>query len=685
MDAMDLQEENARLRDQLHQLQLDRASEKQHFESKISDERNAGIQHAELVDQKSIELEAMKQNMVKLAMQLDEEVSKRDQVMAESQVLERRVQEVAANPNLTNLKKVRPEEDGIAARERNTHVSTKLMRVVEQWMRHQDLQQALLRGASINDQAFSTIVQALNECPSLQTVDLSMNLLSMDSCSDLCQLITTAPNLSFLSLADNILSLRSVGYFMTAVMERQNSKKLMPLDLLDLQGNEGLVAAAAAPVPESLVNVIRSALNPNMGNLPPTGAELVAQVMRALWRFLHETGHPQVVESNAAEIRFNVMDKITLRKMETALSKIMLLGAEEQGDNRPVTANLALVSPVEHDNFPPSQALTLDQRAQSAGHGGTLLPTSQPKNIGQTAIGGSRGLQSGGRNMDSAMQLDIGDASTSRVGVRDPFLDLKDVFDVPKDRLKTFNLKQIVTRNGTVLMNMLERLLETTDIDARDVETEQTLLEYACNTGNMGLAKLCYRRGAKLSAKTKKGDTALNIVTKKRRYDLMEFLHTYGVKVNSCDSEGMTAMHVAAQNDDVDGICRLIEWGADVNIRDNGKRTPIHIAAAAGNMKTTMLLLEVGADMNATDAKLYTAAAHANMNSHFALFDRLTALGGRRHSQIADISKSTTTKKIGDLVVSSGILKSSSLGRIGKISVSGMPGPMQAKQPDKKK
>ena len=28
-------------------------------------------------------------------------------------------------------------------------------------------------------------------------------------------------------------------------------------------------------------------------------------------------------------------------------------------------------------------------------------------------------------------------------------------------------------------MNMLERVLETTEIDARDVETDQTLLEYA--------------------------------------------------------------------------------------------------------------------------------------------------------------------------------------------------------------
>ena len=48
----------------------------------------------------------------------------------------------------------------------------------------------------------------------------------MDSCSDLCQLITTAPSLSFISLAENLFSLRSVGYFMTAVMERQNTKNL---------------------------------------------------------------------------------------------------------------------------------------------------------------------------------------------------------------------------------------------------------------------------------------------------------------------------------------------------------------------------------------------------------------------------------------------------------------------------
>merc|ERR1719491_707526 len=180
----------------------------------------------------------MKKNVVRLTRQLDDEVKRGDQVQAESQMLERRFQDLGQDGLPVSTRQRPPaEEEEHVARERGSQVSTKLMRVVDQWMRHRDLQQALLRGASINDQSFGTLVQALSDCSSLHTLDLSSNLLTMDSCSDLCQLITTAPQLSFMSLADNLFSLRSIGYFMTAVMERQNTKKLMPLDLLDLQGN----------------------------------------------------------------------------------------------------------------------------------------------------------------------------------------------------------------------------------------------------------------------------------------------------------------------------------------------------------------------------------------------------------------------------------------------------------------
>ena len=39
----------------------------------------------------------------------------------------------------------------------------------------------------------------------------------------------------------------------------------MPLDLLDLQGNEGLTAAAAAPVPEALLSQVQQAMQRSLG------------------------------------------------------------------------------------------------------------------------------------------------------------------------------------------------------------------------------------------------------------------------------------------------------------------------------------------------------------------------------------------------------------------------------------
>jgi len=235
-------------------------------------------------------------------------------------------------------------------------------------------------------------------------------------------------------------------------------------------------------------------------------------------------------------------------------------------------------------------------------------------------------------------------------------------------------------------MNMLERLLETTEIDARDVETDQTLLEYACQTGNMGLAKLCYRRGANLSCRTKKNDSYFNIVTQNKRYDLMEFLHTYGVRVNHQDGEGRTALHVAAGNNDADAICRLLEWGADVNLCDFKKRSPLHIAARSGHMQVAMLLLEVGADLNAKDEKEYTAVAHAEAQNRFALMDRLVDLGGKGHglSVAATLTKAKTNiKQIGELSVTASMLKSSSMGRIGKVAVKGLPGNIAPQLPNK--
>jgi len=73
--------------------------------------------------------------------------------------------------------------------------------------------------------------------------------------------------------------------------------------------------------------------------------------------------------------------------------------------------------------------------------------------------------------------------------------------------------------------------------------------------------------------------------------------------------------------------------------------------------------------------------AHAEGNNHFALMDRLVQLGGKGHGLHQKSNAQTggyrSNKAVGELNVSSGMLKSSSLGRIGKITVSGKHGKLE--------
>jgi hypothetical protein len=651
------------------------------LEDQLNKERTMAKSYNETINFKQSELDALKNRMVRLQKQLDEEIVKRDKVEIESQMLERRVIEmhdrVGAGKAVSPTQQADPKRKSKkpasteAAEETLTDAmksSTKIMRLVDSWMRTKDLQQALLRGSAINDMSFSTVCGILTECPSLHTLDLSQNQLTMDSCSDICQLITTAPNLTYISLEGNKFSLRAIGYFMTAVMERHNSKKLTPIDILDLQGNEGLVTAISDGEQEGVPEELMKRVSPDIVSPGPV---LVVQVARALWKFLHDTGHPQVKGSGIDDVAFHHMDKSTIMKMEAALSKVLLMGEDETSrtQQKTITADLIILLPPVEEEAP--------ETAEKAGRDEKTvhLPPIDQRPMVQKETAPIKGsVQIADHHEGGTEPWVSTQKPTSKVDLsRDPFADLKAAFERPKEKSMTFNLKQIVTKNGMILMNMLERLLETTSINARDVETGQTLLEYACHTGNIGLAKLCYRRGASLSQRTLSGDTPFNIATKNRRYDLMEFLHLYGVKVNSADAEGRTALHIATANNDIDAICRLIEWGADVNLKDKKKRTPLHMASIGGHQRVTMLLLEIGADMNAKDEKEYTAVAHAEANDHFGLMDRLVQLGGKGHGlQQQALEKTKSMKNLGELPVSERMYKSSSLGRIGKVKVPGL-------------
>lgn len=687
----DLADENARLRQELEELKNSKRLEMKELEQQLAKERSLGKTYSDAAQQKAGELDSVKSKMVKLTKQLDDEITKRDKVEAESQMLERRLVEAqdrigggakggsyAGGPRRT-----RKDESAAGGDEKvdATKAATKIIRTVDQWMRQKDLQQALLRGAAVNDQGFATMGQVLIDCPSLHTLDLSQNQLTMDSCSDLCQLITSCPSLTYISLEGNLLSLRAIGYFMTAIMERHNSKKLAPIDILDMQGNEGLLNAAADAEAENNAVLLKRVAAAVPGQLPAPGPLMICQVARSLWRFLHDTGHPQVKGSMPAVVSFHNMERPTLAKMESALSRILLLGEDESTKSaRTITADMAVLMPTEEESGQAAAAASTSEDEGKAAPEKTvhLPPIDQaPSQAAAQKARRREEPETQVHPVEAGQKGKKAKEAPAQATNKDPFADLRAAFERPKEKCTTFNLKQIITKNGTILMNMLERLLESTSINARDVETGQTLLEYACHTGNIGLAKLCYRRGASLSARTLSGDTPFNISVKHKRYDLMEFLHTYGVRVNSCDAEGRTALHVATASNDVDAICRLIEWGADVNLRDKKERTPLHFAAIGGHAKVAMLLLEIGADMNAKDEKEFTAVAHAEAHDHFALMDRLINLGGRGHGLHekkaggGGATLGRSTRSLGELNVGAGVLKSSSLGRLGKVAVAG--------------
>jgi len=580
-------------------------------------------------------VDAMKAKVAAMQEKLAEEVKRAEKALAEKEQLERKL-EMRAEP----LSPTAREGESLSA----SIASTQMMRVMEHWIRHRDIEEVQLRRVGLTDESFATLVHVLQQSPSLHSIDLSENELTQASVSDLAQLITVVGDLSMISVAGNSLPINALGYLMTAMLERQ-AQAMDPPVLINFRDNQGLLheenhGADALNMQERCANLCKLKVSLRAANLLVT-------VSKALWRFLCDTGHPLLPSNDPDVPDWGNFDEVTHGKLLEALRPIVIYEEVINDQPRSLSAWVAIAESrtveegeeEEEDMAPEEEEADMPLAAESLPAMTMAAPVVDP--LAKAGLDGPA----------FAVQLDTVQTTSA-----------------PKrmEKATTFNIKQIVTKNGMILMNILDRMLETTAIDATDVETDRTLLEYASLTGNMSLAKLCFRRGMNMSALTKAGDTAFNIATRRKDYQMMEFLHMYGVKVNSADAEGRTALHVATSGNDIDGICRLIEWGADINLKDHKKRTPLHFAAMGGYMPVAMLLLELSAELNAKDEKNFTAVAHAEATDHFELMDRLVQLGGKHATdgQICDREK--IAGAIGNVVQPKFMRKSASLQRLGK-------------------
>jgi hypothetical protein len=470
--------------------------------------------------------------------------------------------------------------------------TVRITRLLQAALTHAPLVKVNLSKCGLDSRSFGPLAQVLSTRPGINAINVSHNRLDSSSVPDICSLLLRINSLMELNLASNALDSKTACFVMTAVTEKMRQDMECPIDNVDLSLNTELSKSDDNVV--SLLVTIEQHFPE--AKCSAAQAHILRGFATTLWEFLFDTKHPAVSFANSSKEQeaWAFVDDNNHERLMDAL-KVIYLDVDT----------------------PASFAILRDAPAEPA-------PTSEPDQAADAPAAAFADHAQAEWAPGHDEPMDGLDDSYAFVGQAQ---EMEEEPEIPKQM--TYNLKQVAGRGNRIPIHVMERLLATTSIHATDVDSGQSFLEHAAHTGDIQLAKLCFRRGMKLNMITNNGDTPFNITVRRGNHSMMEFLHNYGVKVNSQDGTGVTALHTAVEKNDVDAICRLIEWASDINIVDNKGRTPLHFAGKFGHMDAAMLLLELAADLNAMDEKNYTPIGYAEHHDHFSLMDRLVMLGGQ--------------------------------------------------------
>lgn len=180
-------------------------------------------------------------------------------------------------------------------------------------------------------------------------------------------------------------------------------------------------------------------------------------------------------------------------------------------------------------------------------------------------------------NIRYNVSLDIGAVSGMMVSVRETPLRNALSIAVEDDDLE--RVKDLIIRHA--------------DVNAREKDRDGvTPLFIAVENGNVEIAELLLRFGAKVNARNKNRETPLMMIDDDTPLELVELLLKYGAKVNLEDSEGNTALLRAVDmSADISIIKALVLAGADVNHKNKEGDTAWDLT---GNDKTEKLLESFG-------------------------------------------------------------------------------------------
>ena len=126
--------------------------------------------------------------------------------------------------------------------------------------------------------------------------------------------------------------------------------------------------------------------------------------------------------------------------------------------------------------------------------------------------------------------------------------------------------------------NDAEHVLKIVGTDGNPNQTDDenlTGMHYAAMNGNMRIAAILIRAGAKLDIKDPLGNTPLHWAVARRHADMVKLLLDSGASVDPDNKDGLTPLMIAARDGDLEILRALLAKGADVTKSDYTGRDAI--------------------------------------------------------------------------------------------------------------
>lgn len=164
------------------------------------------------------------------------------------------------------------------------------------------------------------------------------------------------------------------------------------------------------------------------------------------------------------------------------------------------------------------------------------------------------------------------------------------------------------------------------NVDARDDDTGNSALMWACKHGHVDVANYLVQMRAKAAAKSLDGTkSALLWAVYANAPDLVDLLlDRGGVSINEENVRGDSPLLLAAYLGHGDLVHHLLARGADVSHRTKTHGfTALHMAANNGHLAVVEELVEHGADVEAVDSRGRTVLMTAALKGHLLLLHRL--------------------------------------------------------------